>query len=203
MSLTTGQLAGAIQFAATATDAQSLGPSGTPNTFARFLTVTGSGAPPGMTFSNSTLVLSGTPTTAGTFTLDLTAAGGGCSADSGNAFVFDVTTPCAAQVAAGVSLSGYSKRFGTTLYSQIVTITYTGAAPLNGPLYYVIAGLTSGVSVTTAAGTTTCNAPGSPYMLISSGPVAPGASFQIVVQFNDPSGAGIRYAGSVVGGGTP
>ncbi|HZT72118.1 MAG TPA: choice-of-anchor D domain-containing protein, partial [Terriglobales bacterium] len=203
VSLTTGQLAGAIQFAATATDAQSLGPSGTPNTFARFLTVTGSGAPPGMTFSNSTLVLSGTPTTAGTFTLDLTAAGGGCSADSGNAFVFDVTTPCAAQVAAGVSLSGYSKRFGTTLYSQIVTITYTGAAPLNGPLYYVIAGLTSGVSVTTAAGTTTCNAPGSPYMLISSGPVAPGASFQIVVQFNDPSGAGIRYAGSVVGGGTP
>lgn len=203
VSLTTGQLAAAIQFAVTATDAQSSGPSGTPNTFAQFLTVTGSGAPPGMTFNNSTLVLSGTPTTAGTFTLALTAAGGGCSADSGSAFVFDVTTPCAAPVAAGVSLGGYSKKFGTTLYSQIVTITYTGAAPLNGPLYYVIGGLTSGVSVTTATGTTTCNTPGSPYMLISSGPVAPGASFRIVVQFNDPSGVGIRYAGSVVGGGTP
>ncbi|MGH9542626.1 MAG: choice-of-anchor D domain-containing protein [Terriglobales bacterium] len=203
VSLTTGQLAGAIQFAVTATDSQSSGPGGTPNTFAQYLTVTGSGAPPGMAFNNSTLVLSGTPTTAGTFTLDLTASGGGCSADSGNAFVFDVTTPCATPVAAGVSLGGYAKKFGTTLYSQIVTITYNGAATLNGPLYYVIAGLTSGVSVTTAAGTTTCNTTGSPYVLISSGPVAPGASFQIVIQFNDPSGAGIRYAGSVVGGGTP
>ncbi len=193
-----------IQFGVTATDPLSFGPNGTPNTFAQYLNLTGSGAPAGMTFGNTADLLAGTPTTAGSYTLDLKASGGGCSADSGSAYTFHVVSPCAAPVSASVARGGYSKKFGTTLYSQVVTVTYTGTSALSGGLYYVITGLPSGVTLANAAGATTCTAPaGSPYVVVSAGSVAPGASVSFVVQFNDPGAVGITYSPVVVGAGTP
>jgi hypothetical protein len=193
-----------IQFGVTATDPLSFGPNGTPNTFAQYLNLTGSGAPAGMTFGNTADLLAGTPTTAGSYTLDLKASGGGCSADSGSAYTFHVVSPCAALISASVARGGYSKKFGTTLYSQVVTVTYTGTSALSGGLYYVITGLPTGVTLANAAGVTTCTAPaGSPYVVVSTGSVAPGASVSFVVQFNDPGAVGITYSPVVVGAGTP
>ncbi len=193
-----------IQFGVTVYDSESLGPNGTPNTFAQYLSLIASGAPPGMSFDRTTFLLAGTPTTPGSFTLDLTASGGGCTASSGGAFVFDVAAPCATPVAANVGRGGYAKKFGTTLYSQVVTVTYAGATTLNGPLYYVVTGLPAGVTVSNAAGTTTCTAPaGSPYVVASAGPLAPGSSVSFVVQFSDPGAVGIIYSSVVVGAGTP
>lgn len=191
-----------IGFGVTATDAQSLGPNGTPNTFAEYLSLTASGAPPGTLFNN--FVLSGTPNTVGTYTLDVKASGGGCSADSGSAYVFDVVAPCSTPVAATVSRGGYSPKFGTKIYSQMVSVTYAGTTTLTGGLYYVITGLPAGVTVANATGATTCTAPaGSSYLTLSAGPVAPGATLSLVVQFNDPSGAGISYTPIIVGAGRP
>ncbi len=193
-----------IQFGVTATDPLSLGPNGTPNTFAQYLNLTGSGAPAGMTFGNTADLLAGTPTTAGSYTLDLKASGGGCSADSGSAYTFHVVSPCATPVAASVARGGYSKKFGTTLYSQVVTVTYTGTSALSGGLYYVITGLPTGVTLANAAGATTCTAPaGSPYVVVLAGSVAPDASVSFIVQFNDPGAVGITYSPVVVGAGTP
>lgn len=101
-----------------------------------------------------------------------------------------------------VKLGGYVRVFGTTQFRQLVTLTNAGTTPIGGPLYFVLDGLT-GASVIAPAGTTTCAAPlGSPYLTVA-GPLAAGASTQIVVRYSDPTLTGIRYTARLLANGTP
>jgi outer membrane protein assembly factor BamB len=83
------------------------------------------------------------------------------------------------------------------LITTLMTITNTGSTTINGPIQTVVGNLPAGVTLANAAGTHN----GSPYITVASGPLAPGASAAIQLQFNDPtyivfSLTALTYSGS-------
>jgi len=89
----------------------------------------------------------------------------------------------------------------TGLYLQNFTVTNTTAAPLTGPFYVALDNLTTGVSLANSAGTTLNVLPvGSPYLTITTGPIAPGASATVQLQFTNPANGPINYHGRVLNG---
>lgn len=244
------------------------------------LTFSASGNLDGLTFDPTTAVLSGTPTSPGTFTFTVSASGNGCSATSTtftlvvaapppqtiptvmetihtsdtlgspntlisanviptvleavhtsdtlgspNTLISATTLPTILEVVhttdapspqaepVCATLSGAltftasgppSKKFGSTTYSQIATVTNTGATTVNGPIYLVLANLQH-ATLQSASGPTSCAAPvGSPYLSIT-GSLAPGASVQVVLSFTytGTGTQGITYTAELFTGGTP
>jgi hypothetical protein len=95
---------------------------------------------------------------------------------------------CAVDVTALLSVTrgGFSQNLVTRLYRQTVTIQNLGATAVEGPLVYVLDGLTPGVSLKAPSGSTTCAAPeGSPYVLVptSGGRLAPGESVSLLLEY--------------------
>jgi hypothetical protein len=97
-----------------------------------------------------------------------------------------------------ITQSGFQLNRANGFYVQTVTITNTLAVPTIGPLYYVIAGLPAGVTLSSAGGglTQTVQPTGSAYVKL---PLAdrltlqPGATISLTLQFLDPSRARISY----------
>ncbi|MGC4071014.1 MAG: hypothetical protein QM760_00530 [Nibricoccus sp.] len=87
----------------------------------------------------------------------------------------------------------------TGQYVQQVTITNNNAGALVGPFYLAVDSLSANATVVAPAGTTGVYAPlGSPYVLITGGNLAPGASATITLAFTNPSNAGITYVARVL-----
>jgi len=110
---------------------------------------------------------------------------------------------CSINVSAeiGVIRSGYSYSIVTKRYAQIVTLTNNGTSSIAGPISLALDDLSSNASLFNSAGTTACAAPlGSPYVTLP-GPLAPGASATVVLQFTDPTKTGITYTTRVLAGG--
>jgi hypothetical protein len=110
---------------------------------------------------------------------------------------------CASDVSAevGVARSGYSYSIVTKRYAQTVTVTNNSASAIAGPISLVLDDLSSNATLVNSAGTTECAAPlGSPYVAVP-GPLAPGASAAVVLQFSDPAKTGITYTTRVLAGG--
>jgi len=87
----------------------------------------------------------------------------------------------------GLSLtaSGYAFNRHTNVYTQTVTVTNVLSQPITGSIYLVLANLNT--TLNNSAGTTVNNAPGSPYVTVSAGGLAAGASTTVSLQFAPPS----------------
>ncbi len=108
---------------------------------------------------------------------------------------------CALPAGVSLTLGGYVRRFGSTIYSQVVTLTNTSGSPITGPIYYLLGNLTGATAYGAAGVTDSCAPPaGTPYFA-TAGPLAAGASVQVVVHFTNVTG--IHYTPSVLTGGTP
>jgi len=80
----------------------------------------------------------------------------------------------------------------TGRYSQTVKLTNNSGSAITGPISLVVDGLSSNAGLFNAAGSTDSLAlPVSPY--VSSGGLAPGQSVSVVLQFSNPTKAGITY----------
>ncbi len=115
----------------------------------------------------------------------------------------NIAFTCAGDVsgAVGVTRSGYSYSIVTKRYAQTLTLTNNGASAIAGPISLVLDDLSTDATLFNSAGTTACAAPlGSPYLQVA-GPLAPGASANVVLQFADPSKGGITYSTRVLAGG--
>jgi hypothetical protein len=114
-----------------------------------------------------------------------------------------VNTPvCASNVSAQVQVtrSGFGYNFTTQRFVQTVTLKNVSGAITSSPISLVLDSLSSNATLFNATGTTACATPaGSPFINWSSS-LAPGASGSIVLQFTNPSKAGITYATRVLAG---
>jgi hypothetical protein len=113
--------------------------------------------------------------------------------------VVNVTSRCT------VSLGKLTLNRTTGQYSQTATITNVGAGALNGTVSLALDKLTSTVTLVNATGTTANAKPvGSPYITVTTGGLANGASAQVTLQFTNPSAKGISFKSRVLAGtGTP
>jgi hypothetical protein len=85
--------------------------------------------------------------------------------------------------------------------SQTVTITNRGNVAITGPIQLVLDNVSANTALSNAAGVTANNAPaGSPYITVSSGDLAPGASASVTLLFNIPSSGGVTYNPRTVAG---
>jgi Ca2+-binding RTX toxin-like protein len=108
-----------------------------------------------------------------------------------------------------VTLGGMQVVFGSNKnskynYVQAVTIKNTCNSTINGPIYYELIGLAN-ATLYNANGTSKTIHPGVPYLLMSSGILAAGASVTVNLQFYDPPPNVIPSysAYAVASGGTP
>jgi pimeloyl-ACP methyl ester carboxylesterase len=92
---------------------------------------------------------------------------------------------------AGIVQSGLTLNRQTGFFTGTVTITNPGTLPLIGPLYYVLSGLTGGVTLANASGIATSFQPGSPFIRLTSPgqpyTLAPGGVISFQVQFLNPN----------------
>ncbi|PTY08457.1 alpha-L-arabinofuranosidase [Opitutaceae bacterium EW11] len=113
----------------------------------------------------------------------------------------------AADPATNISINrgGYVVNRRTNRVVQSVTIKNSGAAPITGPVYLALDGLSTNTSLANSAGATSQTTPtGSPYVLVTASTLAPNASVTVSLQFTVPASGGITYTPrAIVTGGTP
>lgn len=108
------------------------------------------------------------------------------------------TLPDTAYVTAQTAITGSGLIFSRTTrqWSGTVTVKNTGAEAIAGPVSLVLANLPAGVTLINAAGTID----GKPYVTVSSGDLAPGASLTVAVRFTNSGSAAITYTPQVAAG---
>ena len=109
---------------------------------------------------------------------------------------------CATNASAQVQVtrSGFSYNFATQRFVQTVTLKNISGSAVGAPLSLVLDNMSSNAALYSQSGTTSCATPaGSPFVNWSSS-LAPGASASIVLQFTNPTRAGITYATRVLAG---
>ncbi len=109
---------------------------------------------------------------------------------------------CAADVSSQIQVtrSGFGYNFTTQRFVQTVTLKNTSANAIASPISLVLDNLSSNATLYSPTGTTACATPaGSPFINWLSS-LAPGASASIVLQFTNPTKAGITYATRVLAG---
>ena len=99
---------------------------------------------------------------------------------------------------------GVMKIHGTT-YSQTITVTNSGTSTIPGTVSVALDGLTTGVTLLHAAGTTAYAGPvGSPYIDISAAALAPGAiSPTVTLTFANPAKVQIKYTARIMASPAP
>jgi len=123
---------------------------------------------------------------------------------SGNSFTYTIpATSVATFVTAppiSVSAGGfvYNRRSG--LMIQQVTLTNSTDSTITGPISLALDNLSSNTTLANAAGTTVNPPAGSPFVVASSGDLAPGATLNVTLQFTLPASGGITYAARTVTG---
>jgi hypothetical protein len=117
---------------------------------------------------------------------------------------------CRAYVAEGITVSSGTIIYDPSLkvYVQEATLANTGTMAVNGPLFFILEDLPSGVTLVNKSAATACFAPiGSRYFVVlpEGSSLAPGTNLVVKLAFSDPSGAAISYTPLVAGslGGTP
>jgi hypothetical protein len=76
-----------------------------------------------------------------------------------------------------------------------------GGQVIHGPIYLVLDGLKKKIKLKNAIGVTMQQAPlGSPYLLVSSGDLAPGQSMTVTLSFKNPAGGTVHFSTRVLAG---
>ena len=140
----------------------------------------------------------------GAHTVTAAYSGDANNAGSTSGTLTQTVSAVAVDVSASVTVTqgSYGRVPRTTTIVQKVTLTNTSTATITGPLSLVLDGLTTGVTLAGATGTTTSasgGAAGSPYLNIV-GDLAPGASVSVSVRYADPKLALIQYTARVLAG---
>ena len=93
-------------------------------------------------------------------------------------------------VSSSVSVTRCGMRYypATKTYTETITVKNTSTTPVPRGTMFVIRGLPANVKLW-GPGTVGCTATGSPYVIYDGGSLAPGASFNVPLQFYQPSGA--------------
>lgn len=91
--------------------------------------------------------------------------------------------------------SGLAYSRSTQLFTGTVTLVNRSSSTLNGPLQFVLAGLSQGVTLTNATGVKD----GSPYITVN-GPLAPGARVVVPVSFSNPAKVNATYTATFYSG---
>ncbi len=103
-----------------------------------------------------------------------------------------------------VTRGGFRRNAATGRFQQSITVRNTSAAALTGPVSVVLDGLSANATLFNLTGVTSCAAPaGSGYVHVNVGAdglLTPGESAAIVLEFVNPTNAGITYATRVVAG---
>jgi hypothetical protein len=99
-----------------------------------------------------------------------------------------------------VALGGFRVNRATGLYTQVVTLTNTGAA-MAGPVSLAFDNLTAGVHLSNPAGSTSCTSPpGSPYATVSTGTWGSGQMLSVTVSFSVTTPTAISYTPRILAG---
>jgi hypothetical protein len=114
-----------------------------------------------------------------------------------------ITAPaCATNVSSQVQVtrSGFGYNLATQRFVQTVTLKNISTVTIASPISLVFDSLSSNATLYNPIGTTSCATPaGSPFINWLSN-LVPGASASIVLQFTNPSKAGITYSTRVLAG---
>ena len=102
-----------------------------------------------------------------------------------------------------IERGGYTVNHRTNTVTQTVTVTNRDTAAAAGPVQLVLDNLSSNTTLKNAAGTTANNPPASPYITVSSGNLAPGATAAVTLQFTLPASGGVTYSARTVTGSNP
>ena len=116
-----------------------------------------------------------------------------------------VVPPCAADVTAQVSLTrgGYRRDSATGRFVQQLTLTNPGPASIAGPVALALDGVSGNATLFSPSGTTTCASPTSPFVSLDVGTdnsLGAGETASVVLEFTNPTNAGITYAPRVLAG---
>jgi len=91
-----------------------------------------------------------------------------------------------------ITPSGFVLNRRTNMLTQTVTITNLLTSAITGPVYIAAGGLSTNTALTNKAGMTSNAAPaGSPYVMVTNGNIAAGASVTVNLQFSVPTSGGI------------
>jgi predicted extracellular nuclease len=88
-----------------------------------------------------------------------------------------------------VTQTGFGRNRLTGIWAADMTVTNTGVSSINGPVNVVLTNLPANVTMTNQTGIYN----GSPYITVSAGTLAPGASATVSIQFTNPSNGFINY----------
>lgn len=87
------------------------------------------------------------------------------------------------------------------VFRQVLTLTYNGSVPLDGPVSVVFTGLGRKARLLALAGTTHAHAPaGSPYLDLPGGGLTPGETVSVLLRFRVSGGRPPRYGIEVLAG---
>lgn len=113
------------------------------------------------------------------------------------------TSACAANITASVRLDQHQVVYnpGIERFLQIVRVTNTSGAPINGPFALALDGLGTNATLTNASGTTSCALPaGRPFVASPRVSLDPGATITLQLHFTNPTKAPITYTPVVLAG---
>lgn len=160
--------------------------------------------PPGMILADG--IVSGTPTTAGTFVFTLN----GMSSDrclATQSYTLVVGGPaCALDVTGNVSitLGGFRQNLITGRWQQTVALRNNGSTAILAPVSLALQGLSTNAALFNGSGVTQCAAPaGRPYLRLNlNGTWLPGQTITATLEFtNTTPGQAITYTPRVLAGG--
>ena len=85
--------------------------------------------------------------------------------------------------------TGFGRNRATNVWTATLKVTNKSAASINGPVQVVLTNLSANAAMVNASGTQD----GSPYVTVSPGPLAAGATASVSIQFTNSSNGFINF----------
>ena len=142
----------------------------------------------GSSYASITVTANVSGSAAATVINSATVSGGGSASNTANdPATVNPITDISSQVS--VTQTGFGRNRATGVWSATMTVTNTSGAAISGPIQVVLTALPAGVTMVNNTGTRN----GNPYITVSAGALAPGATVSVTIQFMNPSNGFITY----------
>jgi hypothetical protein len=122
----------------------------------------------------------------------------GSATERSSDYAVDIRIPLLVSNQVNVLQTGIARNRSTGLWAATLTVTNTSASPIAGPVQVVLSNLTAGVTMTNNTGVFVY-----PFITVSPGTLAPGASASVSILFSNPSNGYINYTPVTYSGGLP